>query len=483
MATLRRQWLLIVVCAVLGAAGAFGYSSLLTPLYRSSAALYFTLNFGNSASDLAQGSTYTANQMISFGMLATSPAVLDEVVAELQLEMTSGELARAVEVSTPRNTVVMEISVESADPVRAALVANSIARHTKAVVEAYAPQQEDGSSTVTVRTIQQALPAGVQSSPNKRLNAAMGLLIGLMGGGLLAFARTALDNRVRDESSLEAAAAAAFLGSLRQRPQPSGREAVVLQEPSSQAAEDFRKLRTNLRFATLSKHPLALVVSSAIPGEGKSTVSINLAAVLAESGQRVLLIDADLRRPRIATYAHVDGGLGLTDVLVDEATISEAAIPLGSTGVDVLAAGSLAPNPGELLSSPQMASVIQQGLDQYGVVILDSAPVLAVPDALALTQMCDGMIVVSMAGKTLKKDVEKALNSIRTAGGIVFGAVLNGTKISRHRKTASYTYTTTNPALPITGRRAIRTVESESEGDTPAPSQPDQPDALRVRST
>lgn len=441
VATLRRQWLLILASAVIGAVAAFGYSSLLTPLYRSTSALYFTLNFGNSASDLAMGSTYTSNQMVSFGMLATSPAVLDEVVRELGLESTSRELARSVTVSTPRNTVVMEISVESADPIRAAAIANSTARHTKAIVEAYAPRQETGNSTVTVRTIQEAVPPEFQFSPNKRLNAAMGLLIGLLAGGLLAFARTALDNRVRDEASLETASGAAFLGSLRRRPQTEGREAVVLQDPSSQAAEDYRKLRTNLRFATLSKRPLALVVSSAIPGEGKSTVSVNLAAALAESGQRVLLIDADLRRPRIADYAHVNGAVGLTDVLVDQATLTDAITPLATSGVDVLAAGSLAPNPGELLSSSQMAGIVNDGLAQYSVVILDSAPVLAVPDALALTQMCDGMVLVSKAGKTLKKDVERALTSIRNAGGVVFGAVLNGTKISHRRSTATYDYT------------------------------------------
>lgn len=440
IATLRRQWLLILACAVLGAVGTFAYSFTLTPMYRSATSLYFTLNFGNSASDLAQGSTYTSNQMISFGMLATSPVVLDQVVEDLGLDLTSQDLASLVSVSTPRNSVVMEISVESSDPARAAAIANSVARHTKAIVEEYAPQQESGHSTVTVRTIQFAVPPNTQFAPNKRLNAAMGLLIGLFAGGLLAFARTALDSRVRNESALEIASGATFLGSLRRREQSVGKEAVVLQEPTSQAAEDYRKVRTNLRFATLSKHPLALVVSSAVPGEGKSTVSINLATALAESGQSVLLMDADLRRPQIANYAHMDGALGLTDVLVEETSLADAVAPLGSSGVDILPAGSLAPNPGELLSSPQMASIIQEGLTRYDVVILDSAPVLAVPDALALTQMCDGMMVVSRAGKTLKKDVQRALTSIRGAGGVVFGTVLNGVKVARRRKMDTYTY-------------------------------------------
>lgn len=474
IATLRRQWLLILICAVIGAVGAFGYSSTLTPMYRSAASLYFTLNFGNSASDLAQGSTYTSNQMISFGMLATSAVVLDEVINDLGLELTNKELAGAVSVSTPRNTVVMEISVESPDPQRAARIANSIADHTKVTVEAYAPQREDGSSTVNVRTIQNAVPAEFQFAPNKRLNAAIGLLVGLLGGGLLAFAQTALDNRIRNESSLQVAAGVTFLGSLRQRGRATGKEAVVLQEPTSQAAEDYRKLRTSLRFATLSKHPLTLVVSSSVPAEGKTTVSVNLAAVLAESGQRVLLIDADLRRPRVASYVHVDGALGLTDVLVNEASITDAVVPLGSSGVDVLAAGSWAPNPGELLSSPQMAAVIQESLTQYSVVILDSAPVLAVPDALALTQMSDGMVVVSMAGTTRKKDIQRALTSIQSAGGVVFGAVLNGVKVPRNRNLGAYTNATQQ--APMDERRG----SMADEGAGPLGSDLSEEDSVRA---
>ena len=459
-AALRRQWLLIAVFAVLGAVGAFAFSATLTPLYRATASLYFTLNFGNTANDMAQGSTYTANQMVSFGMLATSPVVLDGVIHDLDLDLTANELARLVAITTPRDTVVMAITAESANPASAANIANTVAAHTKRVVEAFAPQRENGKSTVTARVIEQATPPRFQFSPDKRLNSLLGFVLGLLIGMLVAFARTVLDNRVRSQSSLEAVSETTFLGGLRSRGESRGSEAVVLQAPTSHAADDYRKLRTNLRFATLSKHPLALVVSSSVPQEGKSTVSVNLASALAESGQRVLLIDADLRRPQLANYSHIDGTVGLTDVLVNQVNLPDAVVPLGDSGVHVLAAGSPAPNPGELLSSKQMSGVIQEGLTTYDAVIVDSAPILTVPDALALTQMCDGMIFVARSGKTHKKDVQRSLEAIRSAGGVVFGAVLNGTKVSRRKQTA---YDYASDALP--GRAVTETVLPREEDD------------------
>ncbi len=305
LASLRKRWYVVVVCTLLGAVASFGYSMTLAPLYTASAGLYFTLNFGNTASDLAQGSTYTSNQMLSFGMLATSPAVLDGVIDDLDLDLSAQQLAKQVSVSTPRDTVVMEISVSSADPDRAAQIANSTASHLTRVVEQYAPRSAQNKATVTVRTIEPAVAPLYQSSPDKRLNAVLGALLGAVLGGVLTVVFAARDTKLRDPDSLAEMTDAVFLGALTTRPDARGREAVVLHDPLGRTSEEYRHLRANLRFATLNQHPLTMVVASATPAEGKSTVSVNLAAVLAEAGSRVLLVDADFRRPRVAEYAQV----------------------------------------------------------------------------------------------------------------------------------------------------------------------------------
>lgn len=467
LTTLRRQWLVIVALTLVGGVAAFVLSSLVTPLYRATASLYFTLNFGNTANDLAQGSTYTSNQMVSFGELATAPVVLQPVIDELGLDMTAEQLARSVTVATPRDTVIMDISVVSSDPHRAATIANAIATRERLVVEQFAPRTQAGTSTVTVRSIKDAEAPQYQFSPDKRLNTLLGAFAGLFAGCLTAVAVAALDNRVRNEESLASVGEVTFLGNLRQRPGTQGEEATVLQNPTGVAAEEYRQLRSALRYATLSKHPLVLVVTSSTPGEGKSTVAINLASVVAEVAHRVLLIDADLRRPRLATYAGIDGQVGLTDVLVGQAELDATVQRISDSGIDILPAGGTPPNPGELLASPPMADLLAFARANYDVVIVDTAPVLAVADALGLTQNCDGMVVVARANKTRKNDLRRSLEIIDAAGLTVFGLVLNGGKPPT-RGSSYYTYD------PTVASEAAD--EAPAAGDTPpsgpAPTRP-----------
>ena len=440
MTTIKRHWLLVTILALLGGLTAFVFSSLMTPMYRSTASLYFTLNFGNTANDLAQGSTYTSNQMLSFGQLATSPVVLTPVAERLRLDLTAADLARMVTVSTPRDTVIMDVSVATSDPLLSASIANEVAVQAKRIVEEYAPRMQGGQSTVTVRTIKEAQPPMFQFAPDKRSNTALGLVAGLMLGILAAVTRAALDNRVRNERSLAEVGEVTFLGALSQRPASAGEEATVLQNPTGSAAEEYRQLRSSLRYATLSKQPLAVVVSSSSSCEGKSTVALNLASVIAEAGQRVLLIDADLRRPRVAAYANVDGSVGVTDVLVGQAILADTIQPVGDSGVDVLPAGGTPPNPGELLASPQMAEVIEYGRTHYDTVVVDTAPVLAVADALGLVEYCDGLVLVIRADQTRKRELQRALETVEAAGADVFGAVLNGTKPAKGRNAYYYSY-------------------------------------------
>ena len=459
-ATIKRHWITVAAFSLIGAVVAIVLSSLMTPLYRSTAALYFTLNFGNSANELAQGSNYTANQMLSFGQLATSPVVLDPVIAQLDLPVTATELARTIEISTPRDTVIMEISAVSSDPTRAADIANAVATQSKVIIEEYAPQTENSKPTVTVRTIATAVPPQFQFSPDKRLNAVAGFGVGALGGVLAAFLLAVLDNRIRNADSLTGLSPVAYLGTLRRRTDTPGREAVVLQEPSSQAAEEYRQVRSSLRFATMSKHPLTLVVSSSVPGEGKTTVATNLAAVLAESGQRVLLVDADLRKPLIAQYTHAVESVGLSELLVDATTLSSAVQPLGLSGVDVLVAGATPPNPGELVASTRMAEVIREAQTAYDVIIIDTAPVLAVADALSLTALCDGMLIVARSRMTTKADLGQSLSKIRGAGGSIFGVVINGANVKSDRSLRDYQY----GASAIAEAAAVTTAAPRTDG-------------------
>jgi len=448
LSTIRRRWVTVVTAGLLGALVAFLLSTMAVPMYRSTASMFFTLNFGTSANELNQGSNYTANQMLSFGELATAPVVLNPVITELELETTAQELAKSITISTPRDTVIMSISAVSDSPQEAADIANAVAARAGEVIENFAPQTTAGKPSVLVRTIARATPAPYQFSPNKKLNTAAGLGVGTLFGVLLAFILAGLDNRIRNAESLVGPTFAPYLGSLRKRAAGPGREVVVLQESASQGAEEYRQLRSNLLFATMGQHPLVVVVSSSVPNEGKSTVSSNLAAVLAESGQRVLLIDADLRKPSVAEYTQLADSVGLSEVLVGVATLHDAVQPLGSTGVDVLVGGSLPPNPGELVASTHMTDVLTEAKLSYDVVVVDTAPILAVADALSLTQRADGLLLVARSGVTTKSDLELSLSTIRGGGGTVFGVAINGSTTRSDRSLRDYQYYTEKPEAP-----------------------------------
>jgi len=284
----------------------------------------------------------------------------------------------------------------------------------------------------------EATPANFQYSPNKKVNAVVGLLIGAMAGVLGVLLAALLDRRVRDAESLSEVTDVPHLGSLRQRDGTRGAEAVVLQEPTSSAAEEYRQLRSSLHYASMRKRPLVVAVSSGSPGEGKTTVATNLAAAIAESDQKVLLVDADLRRPLVAQYAQVPEGIGLADVLVGEVTLKDAVFSVGAGGMDVLTGGAIPPNPGELVASTQMADLVAQAKLEYDVVVLDTAPVLAVADAMSLTQLADGLVLVAKSGSTTKADLTRSVESVRTGGCHVFGVVINGVKGRSSRALRDY---------------------------------------------
>jgi capsular exopolysaccharide synthesis family protein len=196
-------------------------------------------------------------------------------------------------------------------------------------------------------------------------------------------------------------------------------------------------LRTNLQFIDIANRPKSLVISSSIPTEGKSTIAINLAVSLADTGARVILVDADLRRPSIAEYLGIEGGVGLTTVLIGRAEVEDVVQPLGTTSLDLLPAGQIPPNPSELLGSMAMADLLERLSASYDMVLLDSPPLLPVTDAVVLSNLAGGALVVVGADRIHRPQLQQSLESLETAGAHLFGIVMN--KIAR-REAAAYAY-------------------------------------------
>lgn len=201
---------------------------------------------------------------------------------------------------------------------------------------------------------------------------------------------------------------------------------VTQREPASLAAEAFRVLRTNLQFLGLDEPLRSMVVTSAAPGEGKSTTVANLGVTFAQAGTRVCLVDADLRRPMLAKLLGLENWTGLTTALIGQSPLEECVKKTPVEGLWLLPSGPVPPNPAELLGSERMAGLLERLKAEYDLVLIDSPPVLAVTDAAVLAPRTDGVVLVIRAGQTDRRAVQRARTALETVHARVLGAVLGG---------------------------------------------------------
>jgi len=424
LAILRKRWVSIVVIAVLGVAVAAGVSLLMTPTYTASTSLFLTVQSGNTAGELQQGSNYAENQVKSFAQVATKPVVLDPVIARLGLATTSTELAKDITASVPTGTAIIEIDVVNTSPELAARLANEIGAQLIVAVGDLSPSAADKSQSVKATTVEPALVPTTKTSPRVSLNLALGLLLGLLLGFAQAVLRDRLDTTITGEADVADVTNRSVVGVISFDPNASEHPLVFSGDSHSPRAEAYRRLRTNLQFLSIQANNRSVVITSSIPGEGKTTSAVNLAFALADAGDRVLLIDADLRRPKIADYLRLEGAAGLTTILIGRATLPDLVQPV-STHLDVLTAGEVPPNPAELLGSDEMKALLAQASREYSYVILDCPPTLAVTDSAVLAQVTGGTLVVVGSESVHKPELAASLEALESVDGRILGMVLN----------------------------------------------------------
>lgn len=280
------------------------------------------------------------------------------------------------------------------------------------------------------------------ASPRKALDIAIGILGGLiltlLVGGLL----EALDTRVRNQEDIEDLLALPFLGRVSPPPPEAAGGLISLIDPSHISVESFRILRTNLEFQTLVRHEKVIMVTSSIESEGKSVTIANLAVAAARAGRHVVVIDMDLRRPRLPDLFGTEAGrLGLTDVAVGRASLDEALIDVDLSGhepsgarvdsggrLQLLVTGALPPDPGEFVASENAAAIVREVAAHADLVLVDCPPVLRAGDAMAISRMCDGLFVVArlrVLRRRMLQDLGRALASSRARplGVVVTGPV------------------------------------------------------------
>lgn len=434
---IRRSWAIILVITLLFGAAALTYSMRMTPMYQGQSQLFVSVRSSEGISGAYTGGLYVQQRMKSYVTVVDAPIVLQPVIDELQLDTTVGELAGLVAAQNPSSTVLLDVVALDAVPERAAAVADATARSLSREIVRLESLQS-GGKPVRVELIRPATTPGTPITPRTRLNVALALVLGLILGIGLAILRFVLDTSLKSGEQLSDAAGGTLLGTIPKDPGAARNPLVIFDGKTS--PEAFRSLRTNLQYVDIDNPPKSVIVTSCLPLEGKSTTAANLAIALAQGGASVLLIEADLRKPRIAEYLGVDNASGLTDVLTGRIALREAVVPWQRGMLDFLPAGAIPPNPSELLGSRQMSELLTELHSMYDMVLLDSPPLLPVTDAAVLTRVADGVILVARYGKTKYDQVIQAADALEQVNGRLFGVVLTFAPVKRRHKGYDYGY-------------------------------------------
>lgn len=423
LALVRRNVLTLIAALLVGLGLGAGVSYLQPVLYSATSSGFVVTGGGSElVTDAFERRNLAEGQASTYLALVGSRSVAETVAEEMGL--SAAEVYGSLQGST--EAAIFRITATASDPDLAAEMADTAIQVTSEAANDLETMTISGESTgKTVLRIVPFEPARVPSdpiSPNWTRNLVLGLMLGLLGGFGLVVLRHTLDRRVREALDVEEITGSSALGIIPWAEELAENRSLTRNRGA--AAEALRLLRTNLRFVSVDNPPRSIVVTSANPGEGKSTISAQLASLLAEAGQPTVLIDADLRRPRLATYFGVDATVGLTQVVAGSVELADAIMPTTQENLLFLPAGRVPPNPSEIVGSHRMRDLIESLSREY-TVIIDAPPLLPVTDAGLLSGAADGTVLVVRHSSTRKEHVTLATNNLARVGGTLLGFVIN----------------------------------------------------------
>ncbi len=484
LVVLRRRGLLIVLCMIVVAGAAFGFSKRETKKYTATASLAFGTNPLSQQIAGLPGSSVSSSDLLaqeaSDVELVRSGNVATKTASVLGHGLTEEKVAGSVSVAAQGESGTVTVTATTASPVLSAAIVNTYARqfakeqqHSQihyyrsalAIVHkqlaALSPRERAGPDGVQLQdraqtlsllsdlkeanvkvTGEAAVPA-VPSSPKTSRNTAFGLVLGLLIGLSLAFVLERLDRRIKGPEDLEAIYRLPLLGAIPESPALSHYASDKKQERAAlppAEAEAFSLIRAHLRFFNIDRDLRTVLIASPAPRDGKSTIAHHLAEAAARSGSRVLLLEVDLRYPTLARQLALQSGPGLADVLIGAVPMDRATQPIelesppgeGANGqtLDVLAAGTvLPPNPGELLESRAMGAVLEQVRSAYDLVVIDTPPLNIVSDAFPLLTKVDGVVIVGWVERSRRDAAERLHRVLASSGAPLLGVVAMGAQL------------------------------------------------------
>lgn len=463
---LRKGWPLVLACVVIGTALGIGLTVATTKVYQASVQVFVATSTPSTSADLAQGNTFAQDRVQSYTSIANAPAVTGAVINQLGLKLSQQDLSGKISADAPQNKILINLHVTDNDPRTSARLANAVAAQFKTVVESKVEQTNAAGKPVVKLTV--IHPATVPTSPikpSKIVNIGLGFVLGLLLGIGVVVLRDVFDNTVKGPQDFEELGVP-VLGLVPFDKRTPKSPIAFRVDAHGARSEAYRQLRTNMQFVNVDAAPRVIAVTSAIPGEGKTTTALNLAAALAEGGYRVCLIEADLRRPNLAKVLGLVSDVGFTTALIGKVKAADVLQNAGRN-LAVLACGPVPPNPSELLITSQANTIIREIAATVDYTIIDTAPLLPVADGAEVAAMADATLVVHHAGKSTRDQAERSVEALAKVGERPVGVILN--MMTRSRGKSDYDYGYYYTYRPDRSRHAKGKAVAVPNGASPSP--------------
>ncbi|GAA4422102.1 hypothetical protein GCM10023169_16020 [Georgenia halophila] len=423
---LQRRWRIWVSAVLIGVLVALTLNLLAEKQYTAMATSFVTVAEVDPAGsgEIFQGSQFAVQRMASYSALSSSPAVLDSVIEELDLDVSTRGLRQMIDVTSPAGSVLLEVSVQDTDPQRSALIANEVSHQLGAMIEELETPRGLAASTVKVTMTKPADVPVTPSSPRAVLNLLLGVVAGGSIGLVIALLRHHFDRRVKTVDDIRDVTGVMPLGST-VGSKPVERDRLAAMNYRSPEAERYRSIKATLKLTDADQEASHFAVATPT-GEDETHVAANLAISWALTGAKVCLVDANLRHPTISQAFSIDTTVGLSDVLVGDVGLDTALTSREEWGVTILPAGYLPLDPADLLGSQEMELLIADLRSRFDVVIYSAGAMLDVSDAIVVARALDGVVLVVRAGKTTMEQLEACLETGRETRLTLLGTVRAG---------------------------------------------------------
>ncbi len=443
--------LIVIFTTILGNIYSF---YLVTPKYEASTTLILG-RINNSTSKTTTTTTdqitqseisINSNLVSTYSELIKSRTLIQQVIDNLKLNLSETSVRNSITVSRISDTELIEITVKNEDGELASKIANEIAK-------VFSTKVEEVYNISNVYIIDKAIATNVPYNINHIKDIVIFMFIGIVISGVYILIYHLLDNTIKSESQIERNIGLKNLINIpfenKKGKKQNQNELITYLESKSIVSESFRTLRTNVQFSKSNlKGGKTFLISSCFPSEGKSYISANLAITFAQIGKKVILVDSDMRRGRQAEIFKISNGIGLSNYISGlDRNGMEISEDIGRfireteiSNLNLITAGSIPPNPSELLSLPKLQELIESLKSFYDIIIFDGAPIIPITDSLILARNLESTIIVTLYNKTKKDDLIKVKNDIEAVGGKIIGTCINCMPVNSSKKESKYYY-------------------------------------------